>query len=692
MDENEFGMSKRGPNEMLVSVWVGCASSAQRHPEDRFDNKRGASVTSVRPPDSRRLEWTGILGGCRLRYRRSARHPAEQGKAMITAESAETRERIASECRQLVLSQGLAGALATIGVATMFVLAVRGVHAQQHLIGWFAVVLVVSLLRVVLAAWAKRAVIERGDRWPNTPMVCILVGLLAGGVWGTAATLLFPLDHSELYFVTAFLLIGMPAGAISSFGAWWPAYAAYVLASVGPFALYFLIGGKAEFLIAGLAACLFGVFLMREGFVIGRTIQRNIAQRIALLVMTQWLGDALDRADVANRAKSTFLANMSHELRTPLNAIIGMSQLLAESPDLPQHRQLPNTIHRAGQSLLALISDVLDLSQIETGKITLQATAFGPRRLVEEVVDMFNPEAASKSLRMDVAFAPSVPERFVGDQARLRQVLVNLVSNAIKFTAEGSVRIDMDLEIDPDIGRVLVLDVTDTGPGIPASDQQRIFSAFQQGDNSVSRAHQGIGLGLNISRDLIALMGGRIELRSAPGAGSRFRVRVPESSAGLDASAPQLETSVQQIRLADAALAPLAGLRILVVEDNALNALLVKLMLERDGCIVECVNSGAPALEGMRTGSWRIVLMDCQMPGMDGYATTRRWREIEAAEGLARLPILALTAHAMADDRQRCLDAGMDDYLTKPVKLETLRAALSRLAVMGEAENGALPL
>jgi signal transduction histidine kinase/CheY-like chemotaxis protein len=605
---------------------------------------------------------------------------------MATAESVETPLIIARECRQLVLSQGLAGALATIGVAALFLLVVRDVHPRDHLFGWALAVICVSALRVVLAVWSRRSVLDAGDAWPNTPALCILVGLLSGGVWGAAATLLFPLGHSELYFVTSFLLIGMPAGAISSFGAWWPAYAAYVLASVGPFALYFLIGGHSEFMIAGLAACLFGFFLLREAFVIGRTIQRNIAQRIALLGMTQSLGDALDRADSANRAKSTFLANMSHELRTPLNAIIGMSRLLAESPDLPQHRQLPDTIHRAGQSLLALISDVLDLSQIEAGKITLQVASFAPRQLVEEVIDMFAPEAASKSLRIDVAFAASLPDRFVGDQARLRQILVNLVSNAIKFTTEGGVRIDVDLEVDPVTGRWLVIDVTDTGQGILASDQKRIFSAFQQVDNSMSRAHQGTGLGLNISRDLIALMGGRIELRSAPGAGSRFRVRVPESSIGIDTSVSPSEAA-QQIRIADAALVSLEGLRILVVEDNALNASLVKLMLERDGCIVECANSGARALELMRAAPWQVVLMDCQMPGMDGYATTRRWRETEANEGLDRLPILALTAHAMADDRRKCLDAGMDDYLTKPVKLESLRAALSRLVAMDEADS-----
>jgi signal transduction histidine kinase/ActR/RegA family two-component response regulator len=608
---------------------------------------------------------------------------------MITAESVETRQRIDNECRQLVLSQGLAGALATIGVATLFLLTVRDVHARDHLFGWAFAVVAVSALRVLLAAWAKRSAIDSDNAWPNTPTVCIVVGLLSGGVWGAAATLLFPMGQSELYFVTAFLLIGMPAGAISSFGAWWPAYAAYVAASVGPFALYFLTGGRTEFLIAGLAACLFGLFLIREGFVIGQTIRRNIAQRIALMTMTRTLGEALDRADAANRAKSTFLTNMSHELRTPLNAIIGMSELLAEAPDAPQHRQLPHSIHRAGQSLLALISDVLDLSQVEAGKIVLHPAPFAPRQLIDGVLDMFGPEASAKSLVLDAVCSPEVHERFVGDQARLRQVLVNLVGNAIKFTAAGSVRIEADLQ-SSDGGRpVLMIVVADTGPGIAEHARTRIFSAFQQGDDSVSRAHSGTGLGLKISADLIALMDGRIDLHSVPGVGSRFAVTVPEAEMpahlleSADVSGP--------IQAPAAPTRAISGLRVLVVEDNALNASLVKLMLERDGCSVECAGSGARALELMGVERWDVVLMDCQMPDIDGYAATRRWRQTEVVERRQRLPIVALTAHAMADDRRRCLDAGMDDYLTKPVKLDSLRAVLARHAagIAGEVPTDA---
>jgi signal transduction histidine kinase/ActR/RegA family two-component response regulator len=571
------------------------------------------------------------------------------------------------------------------------------VHPRERLMLWLAGVLAISLLRVVFAVWARRSSPVSYNRLPNTPSLCLLVGLLAGGVWGVAATWLFPLGYSELYFVTAFLLIGMPAGAISSFGAWWPAYAAYVLASVGPFAVYFLMADRSEFMFAGLAACLFGAFLLREGFVMGRTIQRNIAQRIALMEMTRSLGEALDNADEASRAKSTFLTNMSHELRTPLNVIIGMSELLAEAPDAPAHRHLPDSIRRASRALHAQISDILDLSQIEAGRIALRPVIFAPLQLVEDILDIFEQEAAAKSLRLETRCARELPERFIGDPARLRQILVNLVANAIKFTPAGGVCIEVDCAA---VGGLITLsiDVVDDGPGVPVADRERIFNAFQQIDGSASRTHAGSGLGLKISRDLAQLMGGTLDMVATDRGGSRFRLRVPqadlrdarsiETHANIGAAEEPAMPSVAFVasrplevsqQASGNAVSAALGLRVLVVEDNTLNSELMKLMLERDGCEVRCIANGVDALEAMGRSDWDIVLMDCQMPAMDGYATTRHWREIEAAtNGRRRLPIVALTAHAMAGDREKCLAAGMDDYLTKPVILDDLRALLAR--------------
>ena len=676
-----------------------------------------------------------MMGGLR-------RTPATDDQARAS------RTRIVRECQRFVLQQGVAGALATLGVASLFLLAVGGVHPRPLVEGWALAVVCVAALRIALALWLRRrthlpAGAPSGQPLPDLRLPTLAVGLLSGGLWGTAATLLFPIGHAELYFVTAFLLIGMPAGAIGSFGAWWPAYACYVGASVGPFAAYFLIGGEGQTLIAGGAALVFAAFLLREGFMIGMNIERNIAQRIELETLTASLGEALASADAANRAKSSFLANISHELRTPLNAIIGMSQLLAEDPDAAAHRHLPATIHRAGRSLLSLISDVLDLSQIEAGKLQLRPAVFAPRTLIGEILDMFAPQAERKGLRLQAVFDPDTPARFVADPARLRQVVVNLVGNAIKFTERGTVTVEVGPASGDARGTGLSIEVVDTGPGISAESRAHLFDAFQQGDNSSSRTHEGSGLGLKICHDLLQLMGGGIAVDTRVGDGCRFRVRLPAADApaeapdpgapiadaeneeaddtgrtdrlavvqaddpppAADAHAPERPAAGLSATAGPAATAPgaapavddddgraadatieraadenradLDGMRVLVVEDNILNASLVRLLLQRSGCEVVCAASGTEALEQMQSQSWDLVLMDCQMPLMDGYEATRRWREIESALGLPRLPIIALTAHALADDRERCLDAGMDDYLTKPVAFEALRRALS---------------
>ena len=449
---------------------------------------------------------------------------------MITAaESIETRLIIARECRQLVLSQGIAGALATLGVATLFLLALRDVHPREQLIGWAIAVLAVSVLRILLAVWSKRSSLEVGRAQPNTPEMCVLVGLLSGAVWGTAATLLFPLGHSELYFVTAFLLIGMPAGAISSFGAWWPAYAAYVVASVGPFALYFLVGGHREFMIAGIAACLFGVFLLREGFVIGRTIHRNIAQRIALLAMTESLGDALDRADAANRAKSTFLANMSHELRTPLNAIIGFSDVMRNEMlgPLPQrYVEYATDIHRSGQHLLHLIDEVLNMARIDSGGMKLDLETVDMGTLITDCVKSFEGKAKDANITFRTELRPMPVIK--ADKRAIREVVSNLLSNALKYNSrDGFVTIETRM-----LGDAVSVWIHDTGVGIAPANLPRVIKPFERLESATNANKRGgTGLGLAVSNALIEMHGGKLVIESEVDVGTSVYFTLPVAEA-----------------------------------------------------------------------------------------------------------------------------------------------------------------
>ncbi len=584
-------------------------------------------------------------------------------------------QKITFECQQIVLTQGVAGAIATTCVAGLFLYVVRDQHALSTMVAWSVVVCAVVALRVTIAL-----------RWPHLPPqhwlisrsseMCLVIGLLSGGLWGAAATVLFPIGASDIYFVTAFLLIGMPAGAISSFGAWWPAYSSFVLSSVGPFAVYFFLSDNPSLNFGGWAGLIFGGFLLREGYVIDRIIRSNIANRMRQQSLSVSLADALDRADSASRAKSAFLANMSHELRTPLNAIIGMSQLLAMDPEAPKYRSFPATIRQAGQSLLTLINDLLDLSRIEAGKMTIRPAPFSPRALMDEVITMFRSQAEAKSLQLEVEYIEPIPEKFISDAMRLRQVLVNLISNAIKFTSNGSVSINVQVITSIDSADALRIEIRDTGIGIPVHEHGRIFSAFHQADVSASRGFQGSGLGLRISRDLIALLRGELDFTSQPNTGSRFWFILPQLS--FDKGSNDAAENPAYVPAPRETLSILEGIRVLVVEDNALNAVLAKTMLETFGCKPTCAESGELGLELMKTQYWDVVLMDCQMPGLDGYTVTQLWRDIESKDNRDHLPILALTAHALADDRDKCLAAGMDDYLAKPFTIEALRSMLAR--------------
>jgi len=580
--------------------------------------------------------------------------------------SADARVRI--EQIGYVHNQGVAGAAAMFVVAALYLAVLWSVTGHRHLMLWFAALTAVCALRFGFALyWQRSSGARTAAFWARA---AIVVNTLAGACWGYAAVMLFPLDHPDKYIVAAFVLVGMPAAALTSLGAWFPAFAGYVLAAVVPFVLWMFSLAQPHYVIVGLAGTVFCAYLLRQAQQTSSTIRRNIAQRIELEQMSQHLAQARDVAEAASRAKTSFLANMSHELRTPLNAVVGLSDLLVKQAGAPGGRELALTMRQSALSLLGVIDHVLDLSRIEAGKIELRPRNFEVRALMRDVHAMFRPEADRRGLALRIDVEGAVPPLTTGDPDRMRQVLVNLIDNALKFTPAGSVAVNATATSRGDGRYLLRFEVVDTGEGVDDSVRAHLFAALTRPDISLVRTANGAGLGLSISSALVRLMEGEINYRSETGRGSVFwftcvvGITPPTISREIEVS-PPVTTPRRTLP------------RILVVEDNAVNLQLTTKMLEAFGCEVHSVTNGADGLQRMRSASYDLVFMDISMPGMDGIETTRRWRAQEGGHD-NRLPIVALTANAMVGDRQACLAAGMDDYLAKPATLDALRRMVAR--------------
>ena len=707
------------------------------------------------------------------------------------------------------------------------------------LIGWYLALAVTWAARYLLVRAYRRAAppIEDAQKWGGYFVAgCFCAGL----IWGLLGTPLIPIEAYSYQLILAVVNVAVAALGIFSLYPWPRAYAALLLPFMLPSTVTLLARGDGESTVLGIILLFFVPIALSAARRISRTNTESIQLRFDIAAMSeeherakQAAEAARQSAEQANRIKSEFLANMSHEIRTPMNGVLGMAELLLDTGLTDLQRRYASNVRNSGESLLHIINDILDFSKIEAGKMELDTVDFDVRETTEEVVELLAGRAHAKGLELTCQIDADVPSAVRGDPGRLRQVLINLVGNAVKFTEHGEVGITIKRADDAAAGDRsdvcgLRFIVRDTGIGISAEARQRMFKAFTQADGSTSRRFGGTGLGLVISKQLIELMGGEIEMRSRPGRGSTFwftvalqlsntgvslvepvkdldglRVLIVEDNPtnrvileryvaacgmagqsvesgeralpamreaaargvpydialvdmrmpGIDglevARAVRADPSLAGTRLvllsslavgdtapvrdagfagwvnkpvrrgelwqcmaavlgkgaaAPVPLRPIEpraapiGARVLLVEDNRVNQEICKAMLRKLGCEVEVASDGRAGVDAAFAASFDVVLMDCQMPVMDGFQATGAIRAREAeldvelrASGLParRLPIIALTANAMQGDRERCIASGMDDYLAKPFKKDQLVELLQRWAKRGVPSKAA---
>ena len=525
---------------------------------------------------------------------------------------------------------------------------------------------------------------------------------LTGAGWGITSTLMFPFN--ELHqIVLAFILVGVSASGVSYSSVAW-VYYGYVGCVLLPLMIrFFYMGGEVYYALSAMTGFFLGVMIMAvHRMYKSSTAELELSYKNEALIggltkasaslerLNDDLKDEIDHgkkieaelkaakenAEKMSQAKGEFLANMSHEIRTPMNGVIGTLQLLEDTNLNSEQKEFVLIAHKSADALLAILNDILDLSKIEAGKLNFENITFDLNLIIKDIVTLYSLKSEQQGVLLVQEIDESLPVSLVGDPTRLRQVIVNLVSNALKFTDQGEVKIKVDvIKFDTDIDSVEVkISVSDTGIGIPEAAQKTLFNAFTQADGSTTRKYGGTGLGLAIVSQLVEMMGGILGVDSVEGEGSQFWF-----TARFQSSNEKPENQPERISENNSAQ---LDAKILLVEDNPINQMVAQKMLEKVGLKPKLANNGLEAMQLLNEQTFDLVLMDCQMPEMDGFDATREIRKLAIkATNQNSIPIVAMTANVMSGDRERCLDVGMDDYIGKPVQRDQLESVLRKWLV-----------
>jgi two-component system, sensor histidine kinase len=544
--------------------------------------------------------------------------------------------------------------------------------ARPLLIGWVALKVLLLAARIVdgrlFLRDAHRS--QRPAAWKNR----FFIGATLDSVtWGLLTVLFMPTSDAATNGVLVAGMVGVASASMLALSAHRVASGAALILVLGPLIEQQALSWTPLEHYTAATLLVYAAMLFLEALYSHRRFSESVRLRFENAAIADERHRALVFAEHSNAAKTRFLASVSHELRTPLNGIIGMTQLVAVEPLSTLQRQRLDVLRHSAEHLVNVIGDLLDLSRIEFDRIELNPQPTLIAQTVRDVTDLLQPVAEERGLAFEVLFDLGLPAAALMDASRVKQVLHNLIGNALKFTARGNVGLAVGMS-----DGLLRFRVSDSGEGIPPEAIERIFDAFEQGPSSTVPTRSGAGLGLTISRRLARAMGGDVTCRSVPGAGTTFEFTIAfRPTPKTPTPRPSLS---EELAAGQAASAPVTRPgRVLVVEDNEVNALVVRGMLEQMGVAAELAVDGEQALAHMARTAYDLVLMDCQMPVLDGWEATRLWRARELRlRQKQRMPIVALTASAAAGERERCLEAGMDDYLSKPFTREALGALVDR--------------